>query len=191
MSRPNADVYRHNYDKSQQHDGHYRAIYRHIYPGKIRRMDPATSVADQCGGVDRIIELDDGRRVRWEEKIRFRQFTDVLLEFQNSRVGRPGWVNKPQHNDAVLYLILPRELCYLLPGAALRRAWNNNGEQWKQRRVVKSGNDPNDLSVAVGWDELNRAMRNTGKRLDCRQIFAGMGKENKPCQLTMFASLGD
>lgn len=85
----------------------------------------------QRGGIDRLLMLTDGTVLKVDEKVRERDWPDVLLEIWSDRDKRtPGWAVKELTCDFIAYAYIPSQTCYLLPYQLLRRAMKEQGSAW-------------------------------------------------------------
>lgn len=85
----------------------------------------------QRTGIDRIVFLENGETVRIDEKIRWKNYGDICLEYLSSRQHKtPGWVCKMLRADYIAYAIAPLGKCYMLPVIPLQQAWKRCGEKW-------------------------------------------------------------
>jgi hypothetical protein len=122
----------------------------------------------QRGGIDRVITLKSGKTVTVDEKVRLKDYDDVLLE-RWSDVDRktPGWVQKDLACDYIAYAFLPSRRCYLFPFLELRRAWKTFGKTWAEvYRPVYAKNESCGRrwvteSVPVPLVELQNALTQT------------------------------
>lgn len=122
----------------------------------------------QHTGVDRCVGLMNGEVIRIDEKVRWRDYNDICLEYvSNDRANTPGWVCKPLRANYIAYAIAPRGICYLLPVIQLQQAWRKHGESWIERAVQRESgyrlcpatNDTyTTLNVAVPVNTLFAAM---------------------------------
>lgn len=106
----------------------------------------------QLLGIDRIINLTSGQRIKVDEKKRRVEYGDFALEFLgNDKTGSPGWVCKDLAIDFLAYAFMQSRRVYLLQWNLLRAAWRSKGETWKSSYRIISSNNPTykTLSVAV------------------------------------------
>ena len=88
-------------------------------------------LALQRQGVDRLITLTSGRVVKVEEKQRYEEWPDILLEMWSDKEHRKkGWAAKPSVSDYLLYIFNPSHRCYLYPFDELLRVTRVNAEDW-------------------------------------------------------------
>jgi hypothetical protein len=106
-------------------------VYRSAFP----TLQAAVSVREdgwaQRGGVDRVLTLACGRVVTVDEKVRDKDYGDILLEFWSNKERKvKGWVAKPLACDFIAYAIAPTTTCYFLPTLPLQSAWETNKVSW-------------------------------------------------------------
>lgn len=143
-------------------------IWGEIYRKAFHNFDSMTCVrADgwaQRGGIDRVLTLKSGKTLSVDEKVRAKDYGDVLLEYWSDERGRvPGWVAKDLACDFVAYAVLPARTCYLLPFQLLRRAWRANGADWvkRHRRILAENIGYTTVSVGVPVVELFAALNDS------------------------------
>jgi hypothetical protein len=91
----------------------------------------------QRAGIDRMLVLPCGRSFGIDEKVREKEYGDVLLEFMSDKARKqPGWVVKPLLAEYIAYAVAPSGRCHLFPTLTLQRAWRHLGEGWKRRYGV-------------------------------------------------------
>lgn len=136
-----------------------------IYRAAFATMISAVSIRDdawgQRAGIDRLITLRCGRVLAIDEKIRLRDWPDVLLEiWSDEERAKPGWAVKPLAADFVCYCFVPSRRGFLLPLPILQRAWRDNGEEWTRRYGVRRAQNEGyeSVNVPVPLRELSRAM---------------------------------
>jgi len=112
----------------------WEAVYRKAFPTMAAMVSIRQDGWAQRGGIDRIIILASGKEIKIDEKIRQRDFNDVLLEYWSNTERRiPGWIAKDLACDFVAYTYLETQRCFLLPFLLLRRAWKQHGQDWIAR----------------------------------------------------------
>lgn len=143
-------------------------VYRRAFP----TMKAMVCVRDdgwaQRGGIDRMLVLSSGRTISVDEKVRERDYGDILLEVYSDRDKKVlGWGVKPLACDFIAYAIAPICTCWLLPTLTLQAALKKNGRDWYGRararsngfRVVDADNGRYvTQSLAIPRDELLSAM---------------------------------
>jgi hypothetical protein len=137
------------------------SVYRTAFPG----LAAAVSVRDdgwaQRAGIDRLLTLNTGRTITVDEKVRERDWNDILLErWSNEEWRTPGWIQKPLACEFIAYAFVPSAKCYLFPTLTLQRAWRLHGREWVETcREVRAQNKSYwSVSVAVPIEQLLAAM---------------------------------
>ena len=88
----------------------------------------------QRAGIDRLIVLSSSKTLHIDEKVREKDYGDILLEFWSDKERRtPGWIAKDLSCDFIAYAIAPSRRCYLLPFQPLRAAWRDRRADWVAR----------------------------------------------------------
>lgn len=144
----------------------WEEIYRKSFPGFLAMIDHRQDGEHQRAGIDRSVILENSKQILIDEKIRYRAYADIALEYMsNDRTGSPGWVCKPLRADYIAYAIGPLGICYLLPVLQLQKAWAAKGEEWKGTyfKVPAQNKTYTTLSVAVPVNvvfmEIGKALR--------------------------------
>lgn len=109
-------------------------VYRSAFPTLATMTSVRQDGWAQRGGIDRVLTLASGKTLSVDEKVRYKDYDDVLLEYWSVwRDGRgvdPGWIAKDLACDYIAYAWVPTERCLLLPFQELRRAWKKNRLEW-------------------------------------------------------------
>lgn len=85
-------------------------------------------------GIDVVIELESGKTIKIDKKIRRKNYNDFALEFRhyklesNSKVA--GWIQQQLQIDYIAYAFEPSKTVYLLDWILLKKVWNNNKTEW-------------------------------------------------------------
>jgi len=109
----------------------WEATYRKAFPGFQTMANVRQDGWAQRGGIDRVVVLKSGKTITVDEKVRDKDWPDILLERWSDRQKKtPGWVQKDLACDYIAYAFIPSQTCHLLPFLQLRRAWLDNGERW-------------------------------------------------------------
>jgi hypothetical protein len=106
----------------------YRRAFRH-YAG----MHPTDDPKAQRAGIDRLVSLADGTMLYVDEKVREKDWPDILAEIWSDEARRiPGWANdaKQLACDYIAYAFIPTQRCYLLPHRELVRAVREHDREW-------------------------------------------------------------
>lgn len=147
-------------------------VYRAAFPDLVSFSSVRQDGWAQRGGIDRVLVLKSGKTLSVDEKVRYRDYADVLLEVWSVfRAGKgidPGWVAKDLACDYIAYAWVPNERCLLLPFQELRRVWRKHHDLWwdlATRRsegfsMVRAANNGYEtVSVCVPEKILVNAMR--------------------------------
>lgn len=133
-----------------------KPIWERIYRNAFHNFQCMSSVRQdgwaQRGGIDRVITLSSGKTLTVDEKVRNKDYGDILLEYWSNEGNRvPGWVAKDLACDFISYAILPTNKCYLLPFQQLRTAWRANGKRWvsSYKRIEAQNQGYKTISVGV------------------------------------------
>lgn len=90
-------------------------------------------------GIDRTVILSSGKAIYIDEKVRRKDYGDILLEYvSNAKTRAKGWVEKPLFCDYIAYAILKSGMCYLLPVPQLQKVWVENKQKWLKLYGIKS-----------------------------------------------------
>lgn len=144
----------------------WEEIYKKSFLDYQTMVDHRDDGEHQRAGIDRSVILKNSKQVLIDEKIRWKAYPDIALEYlSNDRTSAPGWVCKPLRADYIAYAIAPLGMCYLLPVPQLQQAWTRKGELWKATHfeVVAANRSYNTRSIAVPvnelFSEIGRALR--------------------------------
>jgi len=141
-------------------------IYRQAFPDLVACIDHRQDGEHQRAGIDRSVVLLNSKQVLVDEKVRFKNYGDIALEYLSKEIQRvPGWVCKPLRADYICYAIAPAGKAYLLPVLQLQQAWLANGEAWIKLfptiRALNKGYTTISCGVPVDvlFKEIGRALR--------------------------------
>jgi hypothetical protein len=113
----------------------WETVYRLAFHGFKCMVDMREDGVAQRAGIDRYVHLRGGKILAVDEKVREKDYDDILLERWSDRERQhAGWVQKPLLCDYVAYAFVPSARCYLLPVPQLRRAWATHGRRWIAER---------------------------------------------------------
>lgn len=130
--------------------GWWEPLYERAFPSLASAVPIKEDGWAQRGGIDRLITLTSGKTITVDEKIRARDWPDILLEvWSNEEMRSPGWIQKPLACDFIAYAYAPSKVCYMLPLPALQRAWATSGEQWIERYGTIRSRNSRYTSVSV------------------------------------------
>ena len=112
----------------------WEQIYRQAFPTFATMYAVRRDGWAQRGGIDRLVILESGKTLWIEEKLREKDYADILLEYYSDRDRKvPGWIAQDLACDYLAYAFLPSARCYLLPFQPLRRCWHQHRREWVQR----------------------------------------------------------
>ena len=136
-------------------------VYRLAFPDLASAVCVRNDGWAQRGGIDRVLTLQSGKTLLVDEKVRDKDWPDILLEYYSNYERRtPGWVAKDLACDFIANAFVPSQTCYLLPFQTLRHAWRKNHKQWVRdyQRVVAQNHGYKTVSVAVPTEVLLSAL---------------------------------
>jgi hypothetical protein len=112
----------------------WEQVYRQAFPTFATMYAIRKDGWAQRGGIDRLIILESGKTLWVEEKLREKDYPDILIEYYSDRERKiPGWIAKDLACDYIAYAFLPSGRCYLLPFQQLRLCWQRYRRQWVQQ----------------------------------------------------------
>lgn len=153
---------------SHEHEGApwWADVYRTAFPTMQAMVSVRNDGWAQRGGIDRVLTLGCGRTIRVDEKVRAKDWPDILVEYWSDYDRRvKGWAGKDLACDYIAYAFIPSQTCYLLPFHMLRSAFRKNSRAWwdKYRHVAaknnSNGHQYTTMSVAVPIDVLMDDLR--------------------------------
>lgn len=142
----------------------WEEIYRKAFPSMIACIDHRQDGEHQRAGIDRSIVLENSKQILIDEKIRWKDYGDILLEYMsNDRFKSPGWVCKPLRADYICYAIANTGKAYMLPVPQLQQAWANYGSSWIQSYPTRAAKNDgyNTLNTPVPVNVLFKAIGET------------------------------
>lgn len=128
----------------------WNKIYSRAFPNHISffRSKSQKESDMQQYGIDTTVVLSSGKPVFVEEKIRRKNYGDILLEvIANDKTSAMGWIEKDQMSDYILYIICETEQVYVLPTIQLQQAWRKNKDKWLEEFGTVPAKNPNYESV--------------------------------------------
>lgn len=159
MNNFNRDLqYSHDKSDAAWWEDVYRAAFYDYHSMQLIKQDGWA----QRAGIDRIVNLESGKRLTIDEKVRRQDWPDIVLEYwSNYEKQIPGWIAKGLYCDYIAYAFEPSQRCYLIPYHTLRIAWKRNGKQWvkKYPKVEAKNATYTTVSVAVPIDQLMSALK--------------------------------
>jgi hypothetical protein len=138
------------FSDSYRDAGWWLPVYRRAFPTLASAVAIKADGWAQRGGIDRLLTLSSGKTFTIDEKIRSKEWPDILLEQWSDEARRiPGWVQKPLACDFIAYAYAPTGVCYLLPVPALQRAWSQHEAEWIGRYGTRRARNAGYVSVSV------------------------------------------
>jgi hypothetical protein len=126
-------------------------IYRQAFPDLVACVDHRQDGEHQRAGIDRSLTLANSKQVLIDEKVRWKSYPDIALEYWSDRDRKiAGWVCKPLRADFICYAIAPIGQAYLLPVPQLQQAWVRHGDQWIADYTKINANNGRYVTVSVG-----------------------------------------
>ena len=109
----------------------WETVYNQAFPDNLGMANQRRNGQLQHLGIDRTIILNSGKAIYIDEKVRRKDYGDILIEYVSvDKTGAPGWAEKPLFCDYIAYAIIPSGMCYLLPVPQLQAAWLKNKAVW-------------------------------------------------------------
>lgn len=154
-------------------------FYRKLWPNLLSATKLPGPSWQQERGIDRRIELGNGRMFTIDEKKREKDYGDILLETHDDcqydpdekRIlssHRPGWaMNKHKVCDFVAYAVIPAGKVYLLPFEILRLTLDRMLPAWQQGQdrarwpIAARNNGYWTINVGVPWAALRQQLTET------------------------------
>ena len=136
--------------------------YKAAFPDMRAMVDHRQDGWHQRAGVDRSIVFESSKQILVDEKVRFKEYDDILLEYySNEQKKVPGWAVKPLLADYIAYAFVTSGKCYLLPVVQMQSALQKNKEVWWYNCVhVRAENEGyTTASLAVKTVDLLNAIR--------------------------------
>jgi len=94
----------------------------------------------QKQGIDKILHFKSGESKNIEEKIRDKDYGDILFEeYSNYETKSLGWMLKDQATDYLIYVILPKNRLYVFDYPKLKTLFLGNYNNWLLKYDRKMG----------------------------------------------------
>ena len=158
-------------------------IYNKAFPNNHGFTNERENGQTQHLGIDRTVILSSGKAIYIDEKVRRKDYGDILLEFvSNDRTKSKGWAEKPLFCDYIAYAIIESGMCYLLPVPQLQKVWAENKEEWLKGYGIKSA--PNQyyntlncpIPIKVLFQAIGNALRISFKGEKCHSNYVHIRK---------------
>ena len=148
-----------SYEKAEneKNDPFWLSVYEEAFPNMVSAMAARKYSDAQKAGIDRVILLSNTRSLYIDEKLRFKEYSDILLEYMsNDRHQTKGWMDKDLAIDYLAYAFVESKKCYLFDWQMLKRTWKYYRNIWiKEFGTVTAKNKGyNTLSVPVPTELL-------------------------------------
>jgi len=128
----------------------WEPVYRNAFPDFAVMHCVRQDGWAQRGGIDRVIVLKSGKTLTVDEKVRTKQYPDILLERWSDRARKKaGWVQKALACDYIAVACIPTQTCHLLPFQQLRRAWILHGHEWIARYEPVLADNPGYVTESI------------------------------------------
>ena len=106
----------------------WEETYRKAFPNMQSMLSHRQDGEHQRNGIDRSIILENSKQILIDEKVRWKAYDDIALEFlSDKKRNLPGWVCKPLQCDYIAYAIAPRGVLLFIASTptaiCLARAW--------------------------------------------------------------------
>ena len=110
-------------------------LYQKMFPEQFDHAEVNTDLETQRRGVDRVITLKNGRRWLVEEKLREKDYGDILLEYWSIlEQDKPGWtVNNQALTQILAYGVKPANRFFVFMFTELRAAARAHHQEWAKQ----------------------------------------------------------
>jgi len=124
---------------STKHDKFWKEIYMSFFPSMAEMSSIVTDIELQKKGIDRVLTLENGKRILIDEKMRRSIYTDILLEYKSNsnKDENDGWINKNLEINYIAYAFMPIQTVYMLDWNMLKRTWLKYGGEWYKKAKAK------------------------------------------------------
>lgn len=139
------------YSHGQSDAPYWQEVYQQAFPDMVHLLDLRHDGWHQRAGRDRAIILASGRSIFVDEKVRSKDYQDILVEVWSAyplaghkpypphASARPGWGVKPLDCDFLAYAFERSRTCYLLPFLGIRAAWKKHAAMWIGKASTREG----------------------------------------------------
>ena len=141
-------------------------IYRQYFPHFLAMSSPIEDGWGQRAGIDRIILLKSGKQIKIDEKVRYTDYGDILIEYWSDKEHKvPGWGVRELDCDYIAYAVLPTKTCFMLPFDHLQAAVYDNAESWVNqyggKQAVNQNHTTESMTVPIDilYEAMNKASR--------------------------------
>ncbi len=148
------------------------AVYKKVFPDYDNCVITRSgNTIAQRNGVDIVIYTTSDTIYKIDEKLRYKCYDDIALEFISNDVTRsPGWMEKDLKIDYINYVFTPRKQSYMFPWQQLKIVWDKNKANWIELAgseeqgffIARAPNPTYDtLSCAIPTDLLVNLVKET------------------------------
>lgn len=133
------------------------SVYKEMFPNFVEMTGTIGNMDMQRKGVDRLILLSNNRTILIDEKVRFSDYNDILIEYISVDTNNtPGWIEKQMDIDYLAYAFINKKTCYMIPFPALQRVWKYYKNIWirKYQRIEAENKNYKTISVAIPTNTL-------------------------------------
>jgi hypothetical protein len=142
---------------SNKHKNFWKLAYHKAFRLTKNIEDKSQDMKAQALGIDTIIHLPFGGEIFIDEKMRRKNYGDILIEYiSNDQKNTKGWVEKELKIDFIGYAIEDSREVFFIPFKELQKLWFSNKEEWIKRYKTKQAKNEfyNTLNCPVPLHEL-------------------------------------
>ena len=151
--------------KNQANAKFWNDLYETAFPDILTMASMRDDGWAQRAGIDRSITLKSGKTLWIDEKVRYVDYGDILLEYYSDYENKTlGWAVKDLASDYIAYAIVPKFIAYLFPFQDLKRAARKNMQKWVNQYGFQYANNVSYKTAFIPvpkielFSELNKAM---------------------------------
>lgn len=142
----------HDFDEALQNSicheqsGIWTVMYQAIFPSMVDQRLVVDDMIKQSKGIDREIDLENGRTITVDEKCVYFPAETFLIELYNDYGDRytDGWMKKLTSGrltiDLIAYYRIAHQVLFLIPCVQLVDAWKYNGHKWTSEKQISAPN---------------------------------------------------
>lgn len=164
-----------------------KAFYKLAFPNVVVAIK-ITDIKRQRQGIDTMVVLKGGKKIYFDEKIRSKDYSDILLEEYSvwrgyprlggrdfglhdsvppelARLLKPGWISGKKQTDYITYVFKPSRRVYFLPFLLLQRTWRAKHLDWLAKYGRKAARNATywTTNIPVPIDVLFKALYDTAE----------------------------
>lgn len=123
--------FREKLEYSQLKTGQLNVIYRIHFKPYVRKVEKVNDIVLQRQGIDTILTMASGAQIYFDEKVRAKDYGDILLEeYSVWEQRKEGWLCGSKQTDYITYIVVPSKRIFFLPFLLLQKAWDMNHDGW-------------------------------------------------------------